>query len=85
MLIQSYRKNLFKYLISYSQKRRNMSLENCKVAVCQLTTTNNKESNLNSVKKLVAEAAAEHAKVCDNYFQDRSIIFMCIILSIINR
>lgn len=35
----------------------------CKVAVVQFTATNNKLDNLNSVSKLVKEAAEKNAKV----------------------
>lgn len=35
----------------------------CKVAVLQLTATNNKEQNLNKINKLVKDAAEKQAKV----------------------
>lgn len=40
-----------------------MSYDKCKIAVCQLTSTNNKEKNLSVLRKLVAQAAVQSAKV----------------------
>lgn len=40
-----------------------MASDGCVIAVCQLTSTNNKENNLKSVKQVVAEAASKSAKV----------------------
>lgn len=41
----------------------NSSDDKCKVAVCQLTSTNDKLRNLNIVKGLVEEAAKQNAQV----------------------
>lgn len=41
---------------------QNMSTK-CEVAVCQFTSTNDKERNLSIVKKLVQQAANKDAKV----------------------
>lgn len=40
-----------------------MSNNNCVIAVCQLTSTNNKKENLTTIKRLVAQAADKNAKV----------------------
>lgn len=43
-------------------KVRKMS-NKCKVAIIQFTASNNKNDNLNSVRKLVSEAVDKNAKV----------------------
>lgn len=58
-----------------------MSSEGCIVAVCQLTSTNNKENNLKSVKRVVAEAANKCAKVSittlENIFSPLHMSYLC--------
>lgn len=46
-----------------SAKINKMSEQDCVVAVCQLTSTNNKESNFKSVKKLIRNAVKQQARV----------------------
>lgn len=55
-----------RYLFQRTLKR-NMSSNVCNIAVCQLTSTNDKTENLKLVQRLVAEAAQKHAKV-NTYF-----------------
>lgn len=44
----------------FSIQKLNMS---CKVAVCQLTATNNKSSNLEIVKRIIDKAVLEKSEV----------------------
>lgn len=64
IIFKSFRNHL-KFSITSSQLQlqvKRMS-NKCTVAVVQLTASNNKEDNLNSVKKLIGEAVEKNAKV----------------------
>lgn len=59
----SYKQTVFcRYLIQRTSKI-NMSSNVCNIAVCQLTSTNDKTENFKIVQRLVAEAAQKQAKV----------------------
>lgn len=64
MYCKLYACNIKKYLqINIQHKFCKMTTNACMIAVCQLTSTNNKEENLESVKRLVTQAANKNAKV----------------------
>lgn len=60
-------KLFFNQIKKFSVHKINMS---CKVAVCQLTASNNKLTNLQVVKKLVNEAVQQNSQVKQIRTQD---------------
>lgn len=58
----------FDYFTRCQRFNSDMSSDKCKVAVCQLTSSNDKVRNLSNVRTLVQDAAQQGAKVNIKYW-----------------